>query len=205
MKSDSELAKGFYTGEGSMTGGVYITDPKHWELVSKTMEMWIVSNPLHNLEFEKIGTMESEILKMVLKEFNAPLGEGCGITTSGGTESIIMALCAYREYCKKTKGIVEPNIVVSETVHAAFEKGCFYLKIELRRVTQKNQAMDVATLESLIDSNTICIVGSAPDYAFGNFDPIEELSALAIKYDVGLHVDACLGSFNLPFASEAGF
>ena len=78
------------------------------------------------MEFEKIGTMESEILKMVLRMFNGPEGS-CGITTSGGTESIILAICAYREYAKEHRGVTRPNLVVSETAHAAFEKGCFYL------------------------------------------------------------------------------
>jgi sphinganine-1-phosphate aldolase len=156
------------------------------------------------LEFEKIGTMESEILKCVLREFNGPV-ESCGITSSGGTESIILALCAYRNYYKKTKGITNPNIVISETAHAAFDKGCWYLNIEMRKVDQKNMQADLETMESMIDSNTIAIAGSAPDYAFGNFDDIETLGEMALKYDIGLHSDCCLGSFNLPFAAEAGF
>ena len=60
-------------------------------------------------------------------------------------------------------------------------------------------------VESAMTSNTIMIYGSAPNFPQGVIDPIEELSTLAIKYDIGLHVDCCLGGFILPFAKRLGF
>ena len=69
---------------------------------------------------------------------------------------------------------------MAETAHAAFDKGGFYLDIEVRKATlTKNLMMDMASMRSLIDSNTICLVASAPEYAFGNYDPVEEVAKLA--------------------------
>lgn len=59
--------------------------------------------------------------------------EACGLTTSGGTESILLAMLAYRQWGRE-KGITEPNVVASITAHAAFDKACFYFGIELRKV-----------------------------------------------------------------------
>lgn len=35
-------------------------------------------------------------------------------------------------------------------------------------------------------------------------DPIPQLGALARKYNIGLHVDCCLGSFLMPFLKASG-
>lgn len=88
----------------------------------------IVSNPLHVVEFANITQLEAEIIRMTLNMFNAPQ-DACGLTTSGGTESILLAMLAYREWGRK-RGISNPNIVTSSTVHAAFDKACFYFGIE---------------------------------------------------------------------------
>ncbi len=99
------------------------------------MKLHIVSNPLHEVEFKFIGQLEADIISCVIDLFNGKKEDGaCGLTTSGGTESIIMAVLAYREYFKKTKGITKPNLVMSHTAHAAFDKACFYLSIEMRKV-----------------------------------------------------------------------
>lgn len=115
---------------------------------------------------------------MTLELYNAPK-ESCGITTSGGTESIIMAMLAYREWGLKTKGITKPNIVMSHTAHAAFDKACHYFHIECRKVPQKNMRFDMKAYEKQIDKNTICLIASAPEFPFGNMDPIAEVAKLA--------------------------
>jgi sphinganine-1-phosphate aldolase len=103
------------------------------------------------------------------------------------------------------RGVTKPNIVVSHTAHAAFDKGCFYLNIELRKVNQNNLRYDMKEIKKHIDSNTICLVGSAPDYAFGRFDPLPEIAKLAKSLGIGCHSDCCLGSYVNPFMEEAGF
>jgi len=86
--------------------------------------------------------LESEIIKITLELYNGPK-DSCGLTTSGGTESIIIAMLAYREWGRKVKGITKPNIVVAHTAHAAFDKACFYLGMEIRKVVLKNRKYDL--------------------------------------------------------------
>ena len=102
--------------------------------------------------------------------------------------------------------MTHPNIVCSETAHCAFDKSGFYLGIEIRKVPiTKDFCADLQGFKRLIDSNTICLVASAPEYAFGNYDPVEEIAALAASYGIGCHSDCCLGSYVNPFIVELGF
>lgn len=191
--------------EGGVSGAVYNADDNHWDLIGKVMRMYIVSNPLHATEFAPVTQMEAEILRMCVKLYKGN-SESCGLLTSGGTESIILSVLSYREQAKAERGVKHPNIVISHTVHAAFAKACYYFNIEYREVHQTSDCkFNLQGVSKLIDSNTICLVASAPDYAFGNFDPVPEIAALALKHGIGCHVDSCLGSFVNLFAERAGF
>jgi sphinganine-1-phosphate aldolase len=115
---------------------------------------------------------------MTLDLFNGDQ-DTCGITTNGGTESIVLAILAYREEGRR-KGIKNPNIVISQTAHAAFDKACFYLKVELRKIPLVNRFdCNVVGMKKAVDANTVCIVASAPDYGFGLFDPVPLISQIA--------------------------
>lgn len=169
------------------------------------MKETVIANPLHIEEFSYVGQMEAEIIRWTLDLYNGDQ-DSCGIVTSGGTESCILAMLAYREKARAERGVTKPNIVMCETAHAAFDKGGFYLNIEVRKATlTKDYMMDMASMRSLIDSNTICLVASAPEYAFGNYDPIEEVAKLAESYGIGCHSDCCLGSFVNPFIEDTGY
>ena len=135
IKSGSEEAKKYYRDGGKMSGGVYTAKDEHWDFISDVMRQNIESNPLHFTEFANIGQLESEVIKVTLDLFNAPQ-DACGLTTSGGTESIFIAMLAYREWGRK-KGITNPNVVAPVTAHAAFDKACFYLGMELRKIKLK--------------------------------------------------------------------
>lgn len=169
------------------------------------MKETVIANPLHIEEFSYVGQMEAEIIRWTLDLYNGD-EDSCGIVTSGGTESCILAMLAYREKARVERGVTKPNIVMCETAHAAFDKGGFYLNIEVRKATlTKDYMMDMSSMRSLIDSNTICLVASAPEYAFGNYDPIEEVAKLAESYGIGCHSDCCLGSFVNPFIEDTGY
>ena len=140
---------------------------------------------------------------MVLNLFHGD-DRTCGVGTSGGTESIMLAMLAYREQ-GRARGVIHPNIVCSETAHSAFVKAAFYFGLEVRKAKlTKDLLCDVAGMKKLIDSNTVCLVSSGPEYPFGNFDPLPEIAALALKYNIGCHYDCCIGLINV-FAEEAGF
>jgi len=126
--------------------------------------------------------------------------------TSGGTESILMACKAYREL-GRSKGITAPEIVAALTVHAAFEKAADYFGMKLVKVPVDSTSfrLDVAAAKRAINKNTVLLVASAPCYSQGVVDPVEQLSALALRYKLGLHVDCCLGGFLLPFLPKLGY
>ena len=65
--------------------------------------------------------------------------------------------------------------------------------------------VDPQAMAAAMDENTIVLVGSAGNYPYGTIDPITDLAALALERGVGMHVDACLGGFILPFGEELGY
>ncbi len=98
-----------------------------------------------------------------------------------------------------------PNVVLPMSAHAAFDKACQYFGVESRRIAVGNDfRADVDTMAAAIDSSTVLVVGSAPQYPQGVIDPIPELAALALERGIGCHVDACMGGFVLPFLERNG-
>jgi len=191
--------------EGKVQGAVYDFDKEIIEISSKAYEMFMWSNPLHADVFKGVRKMEAEVLAMVLNLYNAPTS-GCGLFTSGGTESIGLACLAARNQAF-SRGVKWPELIMPTTAHSAFDKACDYFRIKLIRipVDTVTYRVDVGKVKSAINRNTCLIVGSAPTYPHGAYDDIAELSALAVKYGVLLHVDSCLGGFINPFAKEAGY
>lgn len=125
--------------KGNMSGAVYINDEKHWEMLGEVTKVALLSNPLHIEEFLWLTQMEAEVIRWTLELYNGDK-DTCGIFTSGGTESIILAMLAYRVQGYKEKGITKPNIVCSETAHCAFDKAGFYFGIEVRRVPIRKES-----------------------------------------------------------------
>jgi sphinganine-1-phosphate aldolase len=145
--------------------------------------------------------MEAEIIRWTIEMYNGDQ-ECCGIVTSGGTESNLLAVLAYRVQALKERGITQPNLVCSETAHCSFEKAGFYFGVEVRRIPMGKGTFlaDFEAMKRAVDSNTIVIIASCPEYAFGNFDPVEKIAALAQSWGIGCHSDCCLGSYINPFA-----
>jgi glutamate/tyrosine decarboxylase-like PLP-dependent enzyme len=127
--------------------------------------------------------------------------------TSGGSESILMAVKTYRDRARDLHPeIKRPEMVLPVTAHAAFLKAGHYFGIEpvLVRLADDLQ-VDLSAMRAAISPNTILIVGSAPNYPHGIIDPIAELGEIALKRDLGFHVDACLGGFLLPWVEQLGY
>jgi sphinganine-1-phosphate aldolase len=150
--------------------------------------------------------MEAEVASMVLNMYNAPSTAG-GFVTSGGTESLLMACKTYRDWGLVTKNISRPNMVVPDTIHAAFDKACEYFGIEMIKlpVDAVSFKADVSKMAKAINKNTVMIAGSGPNYPHGIVDDIEALGKLAKKHGIGMHVDCCLGGFLVPFMEDAGY
>jgi sphinganine-1-phosphate aldolase len=148
--------------------------------------------------------MEAEVVAMTLSLFHGPPG-ACGTMTSGGTESILMAVRAYREDGLRRRGIREPELVIAATAHAAFDKAADYFRVRLRKVPVDPVTFraDPKAMLAAVNANTIALVASAPCYPQGVIDPVEALAAGAAARGVPLHVDCCLGSFLIAVAAEA--
>ena len=133
ISKSAKVSETYYKDQSNVTGAVYIKDESHWNFISDVMRTTIVSNPLHIDKFIYVTQMEAEIIRWTIDLYRGN-DEACGIVTSGGTESIILAMLAYREKALAERGITKPNMVMSETAHCAFDKGGFYFHIEIRKV-----------------------------------------------------------------------
>ncbi|POW07220.1 hypothetical protein PSTT_08442 [Puccinia striiformis] len=205
LQSLSELPSSNWQS-GKVSGTVYHGGEELEQVISSAMNKYIISNPLHPDVFPGVRKMEAEVVKMVLELFNAP-SEAGGTVTSGGTESILMACKSYRDWARDVKGITEPEMIAPNSIHAAFPKAAHYfgIKIHYIPVDVKTRRVDIARVKRAINANTVMLCGSAPNYPDGAIDDITALGKLAKRYNLGLHVDCCLGSFLVPFVEKCGF
>jgi sphinganine-1-phosphate aldolase len=118
-----------------------------------------------------------------------------------------MAIKTHRDYFREFHGITAPEMVVGNSAHAAVDKACDLMNIKLIKVAldPETYRIDLNALLKAIGPNTIMMYASAPSYPHGAIDPIKEMGAIAVKYNIGLHVDCCLGGFVLPFAKKMGY
>ena len=129
-----------------------------------------------------------------------------GTVSSGGTESILLAMKTYRDWGRAKKWITKPEMIIPNTAHAAFDKASKFFNIKAVHVpVDENLVADVEATRRAITKNTVVIVGSTPAFPHGLIDPIKELSDLAMEHNIGFHTDACLGGFVLPWAEKLGY
>lgn len=194
---------------GHVSGGVYHGDPGHVEFLNEVYAITSQMNPLHADLWPSATKYEGEIVAMTAGMFHGespdPEQQAVGSVTSGGTESLILAMRTYRDRARAERGIRKPNVVLPVSAHAAFDKAEEVLGIQMRRVpVGEDFTADVAAMAKRIDKSTIALVGSAPGFPHGVVDDVPALSVLAQEHGIGLHVDACLGGFILPWAERLG-
>lgn len=155
--------------------------------------------------FFGLKKMETELVDFGLGLFNAP-ADGAGFVSTGGTESIILGVKGARNRARNRQPQTRPyNIIAAYTAHPAFNKAADLMDMEVRRApASPDGRADVAAMEALIDDQTVLLVGSAPCFPHGVVDPIDEMSELAVRCDIWLHVDACVGGYIIPFLQRAG-
>jgi sphinganine-1-phosphate aldolase len=195
---------------GRCSGTIYCGDHDHYGFMNDAFGLFAHVNILQRDMCPSATKMEAEVISMTLDLFNADAVEDAtpaGMITTGGTGSILHAVLAYREHAAATRGVTRPNLVKPETAHPAFDKACHLFGVEVRKapVDPLTTLADVEWIDDNVDDQTIAVVGSACNYGYGTVDPIEELSDLALRRGIGLHVDACLGGFILPFGAELGY
>lgn len=199
------LAAGDVKWRDGRTGLYIFNAGEEVERVQKAAyALFSAENGLGPAAFPSIAQMERDVVAIGLNLLNAPPG-AAGAMTSGGTDSITMAIKAARDHARAKRGMNGAlNIVVPITAHPAFDKACALMDIEVRRAPVKDFLADVSAMEAAMDADTLMIVGSAPCFPFGLIDPIEALSELAQRRHVWLHVDACVGAYIAPFVRMNG-
>jgi len=166
--------------------------------------MFLHENALNTAAFPSLGEIQSEVVAACADLFHgAP--EGAGFMTSGGTESVLMAVKAARDRARSERGVTAPEMVVAESAHAAFHKGAHYFGVKVHKTpVRADFRADLDATAALVNTNTVLVVGSAPQYPQGVIDPIPELAAIASRVGASMHVDACMGGFVLPFMEMNG-
>ncbi|MFI7439288.1 pyridoxal phosphate-dependent decarboxylase family protein [Nonomuraea indica] len=184
---------------GQVTAYVYDTGrPAAHEAAARAYAEMLEVNALDPTAFPSVVEMERQVVGAVADL----LGGGHGVFTSGGTESIMLAVKAARDTARRER----PNLVVPVTAHPAFHKAAHYLGLTVRAVP-----VDLGTyrvrpdaVRDAIDDDTVLVVASAPSYPQGVVDPVTEVAAVAAAAGVPCHVDACVGGWLLPWLREAG-
>ncbi|GII85027.1 aspartate aminotransferase family protein [Sphaerisporangium siamense] len=188
---------------GTVTAYVYDTGrPEVHDVAARAYLEMLEVNTLDPTAFPSIVALERQVVGWVA----GTLGGGPhtpGIFTSGGTESIMLAVKAARD----TRPVAgRPGVVAPVTAHPAFHKAAHYLgarvvPVDVDPVTFR---ADPAAVAAAIDADTVLVVASAPSYPQGVVDPVPEIAALAAERGVPCHVDACVGGWLLPWLAEAG-
>jgi glutamate/tyrosine decarboxylase-like PLP-dependent enzyme len=196
--------------DGYASGAVYHGDPEHVAFLSRVYAAQSQSNPLHPDLWPSATKFEAEIVAMTGSMLGAAHAGAAapvvGTVTSGGTESILLAMKAYRDHARERRGIATPEIVAPVTAHAAFDKAARFFDMPLVRVpVDDGFRADLDALAGAVTDRTAVVVGSAPTFPHGVIDPIPEIAALAAERGAGCHVDACLGGFILPWAERLGY
>ena len=160
-------------------------------------------NALGPLAFPSLRRMEDEVVGMGLDLLHAPEG-ACGDLTSGGTESIFLAVKTCRDEAR-SRGSGADELLLPRSAHPAFDKAAHALGLRCVRVAvAPDLRADVGAMTRAVNARTLMLVGSAPCFPYGVIDPIEALAALAQERNLWLHVDACVGGYFAPFARMNG-
>jgi sphinganine-1-phosphate aldolase len=194
------------TGDLDWRGGkafslVYnVDDPDLEALQHEIASMFLHENALNPFRYRTLLRMEGEVIDMATSLF----GAGAGSLSSGGTESIFLAVQTARDHAR-ARGVTRPQVVAAITAHPAFAKACKYLDVELTTLpTRADGRADPDAFASEVSERTALVVASTPCYPYGVIDPVAEIAGLAAERDVLCHVDACLGGYLLPFWERLG-
>jgi sphinganine-1-phosphate aldolase len=192
--------------EGKVWTLVYHAGNEVTGFLKEAYTTFFSENGLNPMAFPSLKRFEAEVVAMTASLLGGD-DETAGNMTSGGTESILMAVLAAREWARAEKRITAPpEMILPVTAHPAWEKAAHYFSVKPVHIpVGPDFQADVTAARAAITSNTILLVGSAPSYPHGIVDPIAELALIAQENGILFHVDACVGGFMLPFVRKLGY
>ena len=190
--------------EGRAFSLAYNAGPDALAVAEEAYRRFSGENALNTDAFPSLKRIQTEVVAMAGVWLGAT-PQSAGFMTSGGTESILMAVKAARDRLLALRAIRNPNMVLPTSAHAAFAKAGAYFGVEVRRVAvQPDWRANVAAMRDVTDENTVLIVGSAPQYPQGVIDDIVGIAKIAIDFDINCHVDACMGGVTLAYLARLG-
>jgi len=187
--------------DGHAFGLVYDADDAELDRVLEGVAAELLhENALNPFRYRTLLKMETEVVDAA----KALFGGSAATLTSGGSESIFLAVAGARAWARD-RGIADPTLLCTDTAHPAFAKACAYLGVEMVRLPHGPDGRAVPeAYERAVDRRTALLVASAPCYPFGVIDPITDIAAVALERDRLCHVDACLGGWLLPWWERLG-
>lgn len=192
--------------DGKAFSLVYSAEAEVNHLLQEVYALFFSENGLNPAAFPSLRKFETETVAMCAGLLGGDRNT-TGSLTSGGTESILMALKSARDWSRIHRPqIREAEIIVPASAHPAFDKAAQYLGLQIRRTPVRDDfRADVAAMRRALTENTILLAASAPSYPHGVIDPVSEIARLAAENDLACHVDACVGGFMLPFIRRLGY
>ncbi len=183
----------------------YSAGPEALAVAEEAYRRFSGENALNTAAFPSLKRMQNEVVDTVAGWVHGD-DSTAGFMTSGGTESLVLVVRAAVKRAEREGRLTgTPNMVLPASAHAALEKGADYFGVESRRVpVQADWRADVELMRAAIDSNTILVVGSAPQYPQGVIDNIPAIAAMARERNINCHVDACMGGVTLPYLEKLG-
>ena len=197
---ENELRK-----KGKYSGSVYSTEEDLVTLNKEVSKLFLFTDLAQPQIYRYSKQLENEVVSMLINLFKGH-SRCAGLTTTGGSESLELTVLAHCAHYRRKKGITRPEVLVCETVHASIYKACEFFDVKLVVVgVDRDLRFDLRAFERAITANTVLMVSSVPNYPYGYCDPVDPLAKLALKHDIGLHLDMCMGGFLVPFAKDLGY
>lgn len=192
--------------DGKVFSLVFYPGEEIYSLLQEAYQMFFSENGLNPSAFPSLRQFENDVVSMVGSLLHAPR-TAAGSMTSGGTESILLAVYTAREWAREHRpGVRQPEMIIPESAHPAFDKAAHYFGLKVHHIpVAADFRADVKAMEKAINNNTVLLVGSAPQYPQGVVDPLRELGQIALKHKILLHTDACVGGMMLPFVKKLGY
>ncbi|MGZ9166263.1 MAG: pyridoxal phosphate-dependent decarboxylase family protein [Anaerolineales bacterium] len=191
---------------GRVWGYVYHPGEDPAEVTREAYLSFLSENGLDPTVFPSLLKLETDVVRAVIHLLGGD-SNAVGHLTSGGTESILLAVKSARDKARAEKPhIKEPEMVLPRTAHAAFHKAAHYLSVKpvLVDIDPETFKVRVEDMRAAITGNTILLVASAPNYSQGVIDPIGEIGRIAEENNLLFHVDACVGGLHLSFMRKLG-
>jgi glutamate/tyrosine decarboxylase-like PLP-dependent enzyme len=171
------------------------------EVTREAYLSYLTENGLDPSVFPSMLKVETDVVRAIINLLRGD-SNAVGHLTSGGTESIMLAVKTARDKARaEHPEITQPEMVLPRTAHAAFHKAAHYMSVKPVLVNIDPQTFKVRAedMRAAITPNTILLVASAPSYSQGVIDPIEEIGTIAQETNLLFHVDACVGGLHLSF------